>query len=257
MVIAALAALPMAGQVAVQTPVAVVVTAGSVVAQPMPIDAGEALELDLVAGRIALPAIEALRLSIWVAGGPVLAAIVREQPVQGTLVANDGGAARIRFHLPVLEARPGAVLRLAISVAGAKGVVAEAWLRVSEPFDPAGLREWAERHALAVDPALAGVVAALRKWGIPVREEADTAIAIVGNPESAPPGATAVLILRQAKDGRSRMVVRVISGETKRVELSLPSLTTIASDPDARHDFLAALREVATLLGTETTFPNP
>ena len=237
-------------------PTCVIVSAGAPRPSPLMVTAAGGGSLDLVVGRTKLPAIGSLRLSIWVAGGPLLAPLIREQTFEGIFLQDAEGITRCRFEMPIFQAKPGAMLKLAVSEVDDHRVVAEAWLQVAEPFDPTPLRSWVERHPVAIDPACVEIVAAFKQWGMPVQEPGIAAFAIGGTDLKPPTGVAIMLTIRQAKVGGVRIVIHQTSGEVTRIDASLPNLAAISTDPVASHEFLLVMHEVAKLLGDDSSFPN-
>ena len=235
----------------------VIVAAGSAVPLLLAVDENVETPLELVAGRIHLPPIESVRHSLWVAGGPLLAPIFRGRPLPAESTTGQDGVARYRFRLPAIEAKPGAVLRLVIDGGDAQKVLAEVWLQVAERFDATNLRHWAAQHPLFIDPALKNLVAAFQEWRVPMTLDGEPALAIIGSEEALPSNSAVTLWLRQAKDGRIRLVVRPTPDGRKQVQAFLVNSDNIASDVTARRDFFAALREASALMGDNSNLSLP
>jgi hypothetical protein len=232
-------------------PVGTIVSAGSPAPVALLVSTGGGDAVDLVAGRVKLPDIGSLRLSIWVTGGPLLTPLVREQVFEGKLVTDAEGIARCRFRLPAYQAKPGAMLRLAVSEVDNRRTVAEAWLLVVAPFDPLPLRRWVERHPVAIDPAFAEMAAAFKQWGVPEQEMGNAVLAIVGADSKIATGEAAVLTLRQAKDNRVRVTVYQSHDNMKLIDASVPALSAISTDLAVQREFLLVMREAAKLLGDD------
>lgn len=247
--------MPAAAIEPVGTRDASIVAAGAAIPGPLVVDSGGGGPLDLIVGRSLLPKIGSLRLSLWAVGGPLVAQLIRDQPLTVETSVESKGITRLRFQLPKFEARPGATLRLVVEGAEGRDVFVDGWLLVSQPFDPTDLRRWAEEHPVSVDPALPGVALAFREWAIPVKELGDAPLAIMNGDSKVPSSVTTALMIRQAKDGRVRIVVRPIPGGGQ-VDASLPSLVAFTSDPSARRDLFEALREAAAFVCDIHDFPN-
>jgi hypothetical protein len=232
-------------------PAGALVSAGSPMPVALMVSTVGGDSVDLIAGRVKLPNVGSLRLSIWVAGGPLLAPLVREQAFEGKLVTDKEGATRCRFSLPAFQAKPGAMLRLAVSEVDNRRIVADAWLLVVAPFNPLPLRSWVERHPVAIDPAFAEMAAAFKQWGIPEPEAGTAVVAIVGGDSKLPTGTAVVLALRQAKDNRVRVTVHQSPEGTALIDASLPNLPAISTDPAVQREFLLVMREAAKLLGDD------
>ena len=232
-------------------PAGAIVSAGSPMPVALMVSTVGGDSVDLVAGHIKLPDVGSLRVSIWVAGGTLLAPLVREQAFEGKLVTDLEGTARCRFRLPAFQAKPGAMLRLAVSEVDNRRIVADAWLLVVAPFNPLPLRSWVERHPVAIDPAFVEVAAAFKQWGIPEPEAGNAELAIVGADSKLLTGAAVVLALRQAKDNRVRVTVHQSPGSTTLIDALLPNLSAISTDPAVQREFLLVMREAAKLLGDD------
>lgn len=237
-----------------QPVVATIVSAGSSMPNAMTVSSTGGDMVDLIAGRQKLPEVGSLRLSMWVVGGSLLAPLLHEEAITGDLVSDTAGLTRFRFRIPAFQAKPGATLKLAITDKDTRRIVAEVYLLVAEWFDPTPLRQWIERHPVAVDSALEEISTAFKQWGVPHGEVSGSLWAITGANSKPPDSATIVVVLHLAKDHRTRIFIHQISGEVTRIDASLPNLSAISRDSLARRDFLMVLGEVAKLLGDDPAF---
>jgi hypothetical protein len=236
---------------------AAIVPSSAALPTPLLVDTEGGTPLDLIAGYTQKKKLGALHFSLWLVGGASIAPLVRDQPLKGEETTDAGGSVRLHFKLPAFSARPGATLRLVIDEEQSHQVVIDAWLLVSEPYNPADLREWAEKHSLSVDPALGEVMQAFHAWEIPLKELGDAPLAVLSADTKVPPTVRTALILRSSKDGRTRIVVRPSAGRTTEIDAMLPSLVAFTSDPSARQDLLLSLREAADASWGDNDFPNP
>jgi hypothetical protein len=236
-------------------PVATIIAAGEAIPNAIPITASEGDMLDLVAGRGKLPNADSLRLSIWAVGGQIQAPVLRGQPLDGAVLVKLKDIVRLRFKVPPVQARPGAMLRLVISDATGERPIAEAWLTVVVPFDPSGLRHWFDKHPVAIDHSLIGVLSGFKKWGISTQnaensslifQSGDSAGAAIGQPS---------IVFKLSDDGRSRVVVYRDASAVWRIEAALSSLD-IADSAAVRREFMIVLREAARLFGDASEFPD-
>ena len=238
-----------------EVPPATIVAAGAVIPNAIPISATEGDMLDLVAGRGKLPDTESLRLSIWAVGGQIQAPVLRGQPLDGAVIVKLKDLVRLRFKVPPLQARPGAMLRLLINDATGERPIAEAWLTVVLPFDPSDLRHWFDKHPVAIDRSLVDVLSAFKKWEISTGNAESSSLIIQSEGSTGVANNQPSIAIRISDDGRTRVVVYRDTSAVWRIEAALPSLN-IADSAGCRREFMIVLREAARLFGDASDFPE-
>jgi hypothetical protein len=211
--------------------------------------------LDLVAGRVKLPDTDSLRLSIWAVGGQIQAPVLRGQPLDGAVIVKLKDSVRLRFKVPPVQARPGSMIRLVISDATGERPIAEAWLTVVLPFDASGLRRWFEKHPVAIDHVLTGVLSAFKKWDIPTQDAENSALIFQSGDSAGAAIGQPSIAFKLSDDGCSRVVVYRDASAVWRIEAALPNLNIADSAAD-RREFMVALREAARLFGDASEFPD-